>query len=152
MVRILRVAQIQLRLDPLVMRQFELPGCIEFHALEIVDESLGDLGKQRCLAAVGGVEMAHTQVPTGIAQGLPHHRKTTGQQTFDCAVEQLAVDLQTARLDTRWWRMPVRIAQVAGKDELLLTQDLIHATHLPLPAAGYECARSRRAARPAADN
>jgi len=61
--RVLGVAQVQLRLDPFIVRQFQLPRGIGLDALQVVDERRGNLGEQRCLTAVMGVEIAHARMP-----------------------------------------------------------------------------------------
>jgi len=76
---VLGIAQVQLRLDPLVMGQLELPGLVGIGALQVIDERLGDLGEQRCLAAVTGIEIPDPGMPADIAQRLAHHRETAGQ-------------------------------------------------------------------------
>lgn len=133
--RVLGIAQIQLRLDPLIVRQLQLPGRIQLDALQVLDERFGNLGEQRCLAAIVGIEISHSRMPALFAQRLAHHRKTAGQQTFDSTIEQLAVNLQPPGLYARRRRMALRVTQVPGQGVLLLTQGLIHLHALPKHAA-----------------
>ncbi|MNT20986.1 hypothetical protein D3C72_1563090 [compost metagenome] len=148
--RILGIAQVQLRLDPLIVRQLQLPRGVQRHMLQVVDERLGNFGKQRRLATVTGVEITYSGMPALLAQRLAHHREAASQQAFDGAIEQLTVNLQAPGLDAGRRGMALWVAQVTGQGILLRTQGLIHLLALRQRIAQHAYAPSRPTVRPRA--
>ncbi|MNY46134.1 hypothetical protein D3C86_1812860 [compost metagenome] len=86
------------------------------------DELSGQLGKQRRLATVIGVEGMHQSLPAPGPEAGLKHRECTAQQGLDIAEKQLPVNRQPPRLDTGRWRVPLRVAHVAGQAQQLLVE------------------------------
>ncbi|MNV23019.1 hypothetical protein D3C71_1140180 [compost metagenome] len=112
-----RVADLQRKLDPLVVGQLQQPRCIGVGrcGVEEVDELLADLGEQRRMRAVIAAEGAHLLTPTRVTERALDHREVGGQQTLDVVEVQLAVDLHPRVRNLPRCGVVLRVAQVRGE-------------------------------------
>src|SRR5690606_27637922 len=120
-----RVAELEAEFGPFVMREFGQPRALRVGpCLEEGDQLAAEFGEQRRAAVVVGEEAAQQRAPAGIAQGLADDREAAGQQTIEIVEDEVAVDLQAARLDAGRAGMRVRIAHVRGERAHLFAEAL----------------------------
>lgn len=78
------------------------------------------------------------------------HRETARQQRLQVAEEQLPVHRQAPRLDARWWRVGLRVADVTAHAQLLGLQGISHGAAPFAVFASRGCVAPRSAIRAAA--
>src|SRR5690606_12014283 len=98
--------------------------------LEVAQEFARQFREQRGAGGMFPVEVTYEPGPAlrlGIRPDAPDDRKVAGEHRFDVVEEQLAVDLQAARLDAFGRGRTGRVADVVGECALRIGSEAVQS-------------------------